>query len=96
MPAFKSTAKSPEIHYITVTKEENLRSEYIKFLGQLQKLLLMSRAQSKCCIFIYTYHTIQRTASLMTQNPNRLAQQQCASTVFGRFVINIVVGELDI
>jgi hypothetical protein len=42
MPAFKSTAKSPEIHYVTVTKEENLRrSEYIKFWGQLQKLLLM-------------------------------------------------------
>jgi hypothetical protein len=23
MPAFKSTAKSPEIHYVTVIKEEN-------------------------------------------------------------------------
>jgi hypothetical protein len=32
MPAFKSTAKSPEIHYVTVIKEENLgKSVYIKY-----------------------------------------------------------------
>jgi len=42
MPAFKSTAKSPEIHYVTVIKEENLRKPvYIKYQTQLHKLLLM-------------------------------------------------------
>jgi len=42
MPAFKSTAKSPEMHYVTVIREENLRkSVYIKYRTQLQRLLLM-------------------------------------------------------
>lgn len=81
MPAFKSTAKSPEIHYVTVIKKENLkRLEYINSSDRSRSCYTGKSPYKTVSInthhmYICSLRELPYLMEVTTYRPNRLAQQ---------------------